>query len=336
MHDATEPAAVAAAAKAGDESAFSSLVEKYRHELHVHCYRMLGSFQDAEDTVQETFLRAWNKRSSYEGRSTFRAWLYAIATHACLDALEARGRRPKPVDTQVADSPSALLEAGEIMWLEPYPDRLLQGGDPDAAALAKETIELAFLVSIQLLPPRQRAVLILRDVLGWPAKDAASLLELSVPSANSALQRARATLKKHLPARRSEWAAHSIPTEGERALLKRYVDATERADMNAFLEMLHEDARFAMPPEPGLWVGAKAIVDGWVEFGFGTEEFGRYRCLVTRANRQPAVANYRRKPGEPEFSPAYLDVLQIEDGLITEIVAFPFTDPAAYGLPPKL
>jgi RNA polymerase sigma-70 factor, ECF subfamily len=336
MNKATESAAVAAAAKAGDEAAFSSLVEKYRHELHVHCYRMLGSFGDAEDVVQETFLRAWDKRSSFEGRSTFRAWLYRIATNACLDALEARGRRPRPVDAQIADSAGALLEAGNVLWLQPYPDRLLDGADPDSAAVAKETIELAFLVSIQFLPPRQRAVLILRDVLGWPAKDAASLLDMSVASANSALQRARATLKKHLPARRSEWAPQTHPTEAERTLLKRYIDATERGDADAFLEMLQEDARFTMPPEPGLYVGAKTIVDGWIQGGLGSEEFGRFRCLVTSANRQPAVANYLRKPGEQDFSPMALDVLQIEEGLIKEIVAFPFTDPGAYGLPPKL
>ena len=336
MMSDTESAAGAAAAKAGDESAFTSLVEKHRHELHVYCYRMLGSFQDAEDIVQETFLRAWNRRSTFEGRSTFRAWLYGIATNACLDAIEARGRRPRPVDAQVADSPGALLEAGQIMWLEPYPDRLLAGDDPDAAAVAKETMELAFLVAIQLLPPRQRAVLILRDVLGWPAKEAASLLELSVASANSALQRGRATLKKHLPARRSEWAPHTDPTEAERSLMKRYVDATESGNAIAFLEMLHEDARFAMPPDPGLWEGAKTIVDTWVEFGFGTEEFGRFRCLVTGANGQPAVANYRRRPGEHDYSPRYLDVLSIEEGLITEIVTFPLTNPAAFGLPPRL
>jgi RNA polymerase sigma-70 factor, ECF subfamily len=340
MSSATESAAVAAAAMAGDESAFASLVENYRHELQVHSYRMLGSFQDAEDIVQETFLRAWNKRSGFDGRSTVRTWLYSIATNACLDALTARGRRPRPVDAQMADSAGALLEAGQIMWLEPYPDRLLDqasaGAMPDDAVVAKETIELAFLVSIQLLPPRQRAVLILRDILGWPAKDAASLLEMTVQSANSALQRARATLKRHLPERRSEWAPRTAPTEAERALLGRYIDATERGNADEFLEMMHEDARFAMPPEPGLFEGAKTIVDSWRQFGLGTEEFGRFRCLVTRANRQPAVANYRRLPGDREFLPKYLDVLVIEDGLITEILAFPFTNPAAYGLPPKL
>jgi RNA polymerase sigma-70 factor, ECF subfamily len=341
MNSATESSAVAAAAKAGDESAFTSLVEKYRRELHVHCYRMLGSFQDSEDLVQETLLRAWRKRSTFQGRSTFRAWLYGIATNACFDALEARERRPRPVDATAPDSGGAELHAGEVPWLQPYPDRLLDAAaasdvEPDVAIVAKETIELAFLVAIQLLPPRQRAVLILRDVLGWPAKETAALLETSVASANSALQRARATLKKHLPARRSEWAPASDPSEEERALLRRYIDASERGDADAFLEMMREDARFAMPPEPGLYVGAETIVEGWKQGGLGSEEFGELRCLLTSANRQPAVANYLRRPGESEYRALALDVLRIEDGLITEIIAFPLFEPASFDLPSTL
>ena len=337
MSNVTESAAVAAAAKAGDESAFSSLVEKYRRELHVHCYRMLGSFQDAEDMLQETFLRAWSKRSSFEGRSTFRAWLYSIATNACLDALESRERRPTPVDASAPES-GADLNAGEIPWLQPYPDRLLDASDsqPDAAIVAKETIELAFLVAIQLLPPRQRAVLILRDVLGWPAKETALLLETSVASANSALQRARATIKKHLPARRSEWAPVAEPSEEERTLLRRYIEASEQGDADAFLEIMGADARFSMPPEPGVYVGPKTIVDGWKQGGFGTEEFGAMRCLLTWANRQPAVACYLRRRGESEYRPFAIDVLRIEDGLIAEIITFPLTNPASFDLPPAI
>lgn len=328
------------AAVGGDEAAFSTLVSRYTRELHVHCYRMLGSFQDAEDVVQETLLRAWSRRSTFEGRGSFRAWLYGIATHACLDALEARGRRPRPVDATATDSAGALLESAEVLWLQPYPDRLLDGAlssdGPDESVVARETIELAFLVAIQLLPPRQRAVLILRDVLGWPAKDAAALLETSVASANSALQRARATFKKHLPARRAEWTPAADPTEAERVLLKRYIDATERGDTGALVEMMHEDARFTMPPERGLWVGAKAIADGWVEGGFGRDDFGHMRGLVTKANRQPAVAIYLRRPHEQDYSPTAIDVLQIEDGRISEIITFPFTNPATYDLPPRL
>jgi RNA polymerase sigma-70 factor, ECF subfamily len=311
-----------------DDAAFSELAERYRPEMQVHCYRMLGSFEDSEDAVQETFLRAWRRRETYEGRSTFRAWLYRIATNACLDALGRRERR-----LQTAAGP-------EVPWLQPYPDRLLEdvaAGDegPDAAVVAKETIELAFMVAIQRLPPRQRAVLILRDVLEWPAKDTASLLEGSVASVNSALQRARAALKRHLPERRLEWAPDEDPSQAERALLERYLNATDEADADAFVEMMREDARFSMPPEPGVWVGRHAIVRSWHE-AFDTEGFGRVRGVVTRANMQPALACYLRRPGESSYRPMALDVLTIEDGAVAEIVTFPPHLFPAFGLPPEL
>ena len=302
-----------------EQAEFTARAEPYRRELRIHCYRMLGSFDEAEDQVQETFLRAWRARDSFEGRSTFRAWMYRIATNACLDAL---GRRPVPADP------------ADIPWLQPYPDRLLPSEDePDAVVVARETIELAFLAAVQVVPPRQRAVLILRDVLGWPAKDAAELLETSVASVNSALQRARATLRDHLPERRLDWSG-SERSEQERALVQRYVEASERGDARALALMLRDDARFSMPPEPGLFVGREAIFDCWTEGGFGTEEFGDIRCLVTEANRQPAVAYYARKPGDGAYRPFALDVLRIEDDQITEIIAFPVS--AAFGLPPTL
>jgi RNA polymerase sigma-70 factor (ECF subfamily) len=308
------------------EATFSEQAERYRHELRVHCYRMLGSFDEAEDMVQETFLRAWRKRDSFEARSTFRAWLYRIATNACLDALERRPRRPS---------------AGEVPWLQPYPDHLLEeiaadDDEPDAAVVAKETIELAYLAAIQHLPPRPRAVLILRDVLGWSAKDTASLLDLSVAAANSALQRARAGLKDHLPERRLEWAPGADPSREERALVQRYVDATENVDADAFLVLMREDAHFSMPPEPGMWVGAETIVNTWKEAGFGVGEFADFRTVVTRANRQPAVACYRRRPGESEYTPLALDVLRIEEGAVAEILAFHADVFPAFGLPQTL
>jgi RNA polymerase sigma-70 factor, ECF subfamily len=308
-----------AAATAGDESAFSGLTERYRPELRVHCYRMLGSFEDSEDLTQETFLRAWRKRTSFQGRSSFRAWLYRIATNACLDALERRSRRAP----QLQEAGSATFE---VPWLQPYPDRLLEelattDAEPEAAVVAKETIELAFLVAIQHLPPRQRAVLILRDVLGWSARDTAAVLDGSVASVNSALQRARAALKKHLPERRLELAPGSDGSDEERALVRRYLEAHERADADAFVELMREDARFSMPPEPELHVGREKIVAAWKEGGFGTE-LRDFRCLLTRANMQPAVAVYHRPPGASEHRPLALDVLRIEDGLVTEIVAF--------------
>jgi RNA polymerase sigma-70 factor (ECF subfamily) len=327
----SEPA-VLAAARGGDEAAFAALVEPYRRELHVHCYRMLGSFEDAEDLVQETFLRAWRSRTSFQGRSTFRAWLYRIATNACLDFLE---RRPRTI--------AASGNAAEAPWLQPFPDRLLDEAaprdeEPEAAVVSKETIELAFLVAIQHLPPRQRAVLIARDVLDWSARETAALLETSVASVNSALQRARARLKEHLPEGRLEWAPDPDPSEEERELLDRYMDATDRGDADAIVRLLREDAFCAMPPLPESWVGREKIVAAWVEGGFGQSWFGDLRSLRTRVNRQPAVAVYHRKPGETAFHPLALDVLRLEEGRVADVIVFSLDPPLveALGLPPTL
>jgi RNA polymerase sigma-70 factor (ECF subfamily) len=336
-----EESAIVTAARAGDESAFSALVERYRRELQVHCYRMLGSFEDAEDMVQETFLRAWRKRKHFEGRSSFRAWLYRIATNACLDFLAHNERRVISHEA-TATNPGVALPPPHIPWLQPYPDRLLEpmaprDAEPDAVVVAKETIELAFLVAIQFLPPKQRAVLILRDVLDWSAKETAELLDASVASVNSALQRARATLQDHMSPRRPEWAPGLDPSEAERMLLQRYVDASERGDADAIAELLREDVRFSMPPEPGSWVGRDTVVNGWVEGGFGSASFGDFRCVVTRANMMPAVACYHRKPGAVEYRAFTLDVLKIEDGQIAEVTAFNLAPVLnALGLPPML
>jgi RNA polymerase sigma-70 factor (ECF subfamily) len=311
-----------------DEAAFSELAERYRPEMRVHCYRMLGSFEDSEDAVQETLLRAWRRRETFEGRSTFRAWLYRIATNACLDALGRRERR-----LQVATSP-------EVPWLQPFPDHLLEEipaheDEPDAAVVAKETIELAFMTAIQHLPPRQRAVLILRDVLDWTARDTAGLLDASVASVNSALQRARAAMKRHLPERRLEWGPGVDASREEQALLERYLNATQDADAEAFVEMMQEDARFSMPPEPGVWVGRRTIVESWSP-AFDSEGFGQVRGVVTRANRQPALACYLKPPGESEYRPMAVDVIRIEEGRVAEIVTFPPAVFPSFGLPGKL
>jgi RNA polymerase sigma-70 factor, ECF subfamily len=334
MGRSAEATGVVAAAKAGDEDAFAELVESYRRELQVHCYRMLGSLEDSEDLVQETFLRAWRKRESFQGRSTFRAWLYGIATNACLDALE---RRPRTVAAQPGAQPVA-----EVPWLQPYPDRMLEEvasteAAPEAEVVAKETIELAFIAAIQLLPPRQRAVLIARDVLGWSAAEAAGLLDISVPAANSALQRARATLKEHLPRHRTEWAPGSDPSREEQALLRRYIEATDAGDPAAMVKLLREDALFAMPPEPFSCVGGEAIVESWVEGGFGDDSWGRLRCVLTAVNTQPAVACYLKRAGDTEYRAFMLDVLRIEDGAVAEVIAFalePLLEPL--GLPQTL
>jgi RNA polymerase sigma-70 factor (ECF subfamily) len=311
-----------------DEAAFSELAERYRPEMRVHCYRMLGSFEDSEDAVQETLLRAWRRRETFEGRSTFRAWLYRIATNACLDALGRRERR-----LQVATGP-------EVPWLQPFPDHLLEEipadeDEPGAAVVAKETIELAFMAAIQHLPPRQRAVLILRDVLDWSAKDTARLLDSTVASVNSALQRARAAMKRHLPERRLEWSPGTDANQEEQALLERYLNATEEADAEAFVEMMREDARFSMPPEPGVWVGRRTIVEYWSE-AFDVESFGHVRGVVTRANMQPALACYLKRPGENEYRPMAIDVIRIEEGRVAEIVTFPPEVFPSFGLPPEL
>jgi RNA polymerase sigma-70 factor, ECF subfamily len=309
-----------------DQAAFGALTERHRRELQLHCYRMLGSLEESEDLVQETFLRAWRRRETYQGRSTVRAWLYRIATNACLDALQRRPRKP---------------QGGEVPWLQPYPDELLEGiaepdAEPDAAVVAKETIELAFMVAIQHLPPKTRAVLILRDVLDWPAKDTAALLETSVAAVNSALQRARAGLKEHLPERRLEWAPGADPTESERELLDRYIEASDRADAQAIAALMREDSTWSMPPEPGLWRGRDAIVAAWVEGGMGTPEFGRFRCLRTSANLQPAVACYVQQPGQSEFRALALDVLRIAEGEIADITSFTSAVFPAFGLPATL
>jgi RNA polymerase sigma-70 factor (ECF subfamily) len=326
---------VVAAVRSGDEAEFASLVEPHRRELQVHCYRMLGSFEDSEDLVQETFLRAWRKRETFEGRASFRAWLYRIATNACLDALE---RRPRIVTSHDGVQPLA-----EVPWLQPYPDQLLEGiaaeeAEPEAEVVAKETIELAFIAAIQLLPPRQRAVLIARDVLGWSAAECAALLEVSVPAVNSALQRARATLKQHLPRRRAEWAPGSDPSREERALLERYMEATDNGDAAAIVKLLREDALCAMPPEPGTYVGAETIVDAWVKGGFGDDAWGHMRCVLAAANKQPAVACYVKRAGDSMYRPLALDVLRIEEGAFAEIIAFSLEPRLrdALGLPERL
>lgn len=325
---------VLTAARAGDEAAFSALVERHRRELHVHCYRMLGSLEDAEDLVQETFLRAWRRRETFRGDSPFRAWLYGIATNACLDAL---ARRPR-VASRDGDRP-----LGEVPWLQPYPDRLLEGTapsdeEPEAELVAKETIELAFIATIQLLPPKQRAVLISRDVLGWSAAECAALLDTSVAAVNSALQRARATLRRHLPAQRLDWEAGSEPSEEERRLLERYMEANEQGDAGAMVQLLREDAFWAMPPDPRWWVGRFEIVEAWVQGGFGDEEWGRLRCVLTSTNQQPAIACYVKRAGDTEYRPLAVDVLRIEGGAVAEIMAFTLDETlrTALGLPPTL
>jgi len=322
-----------AAALAGDRDAFAAVVGRHRHELQVHCYRMLGSIEDAEDVVQETMLRAWRRRETYRARASVRAWLYGIATNACLDVIDRRGRRVLPQNlTPPADPRAAVLPPSEVGWLGPYPDALLDAAAPDEVAVDRETIELAFLVAIQHLPARQRAVLILRDVLGWSAREAAEVVETTVVAANSALQRARATLKEHLPEQRTEWRRSRISDADERQLLGRYMDAWQRTDVDALVALLAHDARVSMPPNPGWYLGRDNIRTFLVNNPMSPEARTHVH-VPTRANRQPAFAIFLISPdGPPE--PIGIEVLRVVDGFIAEIDVF--LDPALparFGVP---
>jgi RNA polymerase sigma-70 factor (TIGR02960 family) len=299
---------------ASDASAFSTATKRYGRELHVHCYRMLGSFEEAEDAVQETYLRAWRGRETFDGSTMIRAWLYRIATNVCLDLLRRHARRP-----------TRAHSFADVPWLQPYPDELLDqvtaGTDePDVMVIERETIELVFLAALQVLPPRQRAAFVARDVLGWPAEETAALLDISVAAANSAVQRARATMQQHLPAQRAEWSAARTSAQ-ERDLLEQFIDAHERCDANAAVAISARDIRVTMPPHPYVFDGRDAIAPLMAE-AIGPNRMGDWRLVSTRANRMPTAASYLRRPGDSEFRAFKLDVLRIEAGLIAEITTF--------------
>jgi RNA polymerase sigma-70 factor, ECF subfamily len=327
---------IVGAAVAGDEAAFSQLVERYRGELQVHAYRMLGSVEDAQDALQEAFLRAWKARAKYRRQSTFRAWLYRITTNACLRILERRPRRLVPYDAvPAAELGTRPVPPADLPWLQPYPDLLLdEGSEPADAVVARETIELAFLAAIQHLPPRQRAVLILRDALEWSANETAAVLKMSVAAANSALQRARATMAERLPATRLEWATAADAEAAERSLLQTYVEAFERHDASQLAALLREDVRLAMPPHPTWYEGRQAVAAflAGVAFAPGSEA---HRLVPTRANRQPAFGVYRGEGSDAR--PFAINVLEIESGLVTDMHFFKYPELfPAFGLPDTL
>ena len=327
--------------RAGDEQAFTDLVEPYRRQLHVHCYRMLGSVDDADDALQETMLRAWRAREGFEGRALVRTWLYRIATNVCLDALARRRRRVMPEDVVPASTVAVDTDLDqEIPWLAPYPDALLEpiaGADqvPDVVAVRRETIELAYLAAIQHLPPRQRAILILRDALGWSAKETAELVESSVASVNSALQRARATLRERLPERRADWRSPERVTDSERAILARYMEATERADAAGFTALLAKEVIQTMPPAP-FWMRGRDDLAAMARRSFEDEPIGDWRAIPVDANRQPGAAFYLRLTGRKAFVLWTVDVLTIEDGEITRIDTFSGDLIRAFNLPKRL
>jgi RNA polymerase sigma-70 factor (ECF subfamily) len=324
------------AATAGDEAAFTQLVEAYGGELQVHAYRMLGSLEDAQDALQEAFFRAWNGRATYRRQSTFRAWLYKITTNACLRILERRPRRLVPYEAVPAAELGARPQPpADLPWLQPYPDRLLDAGpEPSDAIVARETIELAFLAAIQHLPPRQRAVLILRDALDWSANETGLVLEMSVAAVNSALQRARATMKERLPVARLDWTTAADAEDAERSLLETYMEAWERHDASHLVSLLREDVRLAMPPHPTWYAGHDAVAAflAGVAFPRGSEP---HRFVPTRANREPAFGVYRGDGADAR--PFAINVVRIESGLVADMHFFKYPELfPAFGLPDTL
>lgn len=305
-----------------EQAAFAAACETHRRMLRLHCYRMTGSVDDAEDLVQETFLRAWRSRASFEGRAQLSTWLHRIATNVCLDALAHRPARVLPHDVVRAvgpdDEPRATPPlAPELPWLQPFPDRLL---DPESIAASRESIELAFLAALQHLPPRQRAILLLCDVLGGSAKETAELLELTVPAVTSALQRAHATMRTLVPSGRTEWTPLAPPTDDERALLARYMAAWERDDPAALTRMLRDDVRWSMPPA-ALWFHGRASVEQLFRL-FPMRFHGEHHLVATEANRQLAAAGYLRPHGAAEYRFSGIHVLRTEGGQIAEITSF--------------
>ncbi len=328
--------ALVLAAQAGDQRAFEALVQPYQRELLVHCYRMLGSFHDAEDLLQETLLRAWEKRETFTSPGSFRAWMYRIATNLCLNTLTRQPRRSLSPRTHTALDPAKPLPPpqNEPIWLEPFPDELLadQWTLPEQRALRREYTTLAFMVALQQLTSTQRAVLLLREVLDWHALDIAQWLNLSVPAVNSALQRARRTLQKRNPLPETPFELESPELQ---TLLEKYMNLWEEADLPGLVKLLQEDAWFTMPPLP-LWFQGRTEIATL----FSTRVFtpGRHWCLLaTRANGRPAFATYRRGIGDHTYQLYCLLVLDVVGGQIASIVAFlDLPGLAPFALPPTL
>ncbi|HEX3318007.1 MAG TPA: sigma-70 family RNA polymerase sigma factor [Solirubrobacteraceae bacterium] len=324
-------------ARAGDEDAFRELVDPYRRELQLHCYRILGSLQDAEDAVQETLLAAWRGLDGFEGRASLRAWLYRIATNRCLNALRGRGRRPQGVPSMV--EPPEPTRMAEPMWLEPYPDALLDGiaddrPGPDARYETTESVGLAFVAALQRLPPRQRAAVVLRDVLGFERSEVADMLGSTDASVKGALQRARATLDERLPAGGREGAP--LPSSArERELAGIFASAVERGDTEGVISLLTDDAWLTMPPEPYEYQGGRAIAR------FLDDRAARrgasLRLVPTRANRQPAFGCYLPDPQTPVARAFGLMVITLGDERISKITWFTERSLfARFGLPRTL
>jgi RNA polymerase sigma-70 factor (ECF subfamily) len=315
-----------AAAQRGDEGAFERLVGPFRGELHAHCYRMLGSLHDAEDALQEAMLRAWRGLGRFEGRSSLRSWLYTIATNTCLNAIARRPKRVLPVDYGPAadphDAPGEPVV--ESVWVEPYPDEMLGVEDgyaaPEARYEMRESVELAFIAALQHLPPNQRAVLVLREVLGFSAKEVAEALDTSVASVNSALQRARTAVEERVPEQTQQETLRTLGDDEIRKLVDRYVDAWQRNDVEQFAAMLAEDATFAMPPLAS-WYSTRDGIAEWAR-GWPLSGAWRWRTVFTHANGQPALGFYTWDEDEQAYLPFALNVLTFRGSQIADVTAF--------------
>ncbi|MFI5121427.1 MAG: sigma-70 family RNA polymerase sigma factor [Vicinamibacteria bacterium] len=315
-----------AAARGGDEQAFGRLVEPYRGELHAHCYRMLGSVHDAEDALQDTMLRAWRAIAKFEGRSSLRSWLYRIATNTSLDQIQKRPKRVLPVDYGPAADPHVppgdpLVES---VWIEPYADDQLGLDDglagPEARYEQREAVELAFIAALQHLPANQRAALIMREVLGFSAKESAEILETTTASINSALQRARSTVDDRLPEQTQQATLRALGDERVREIVDAYVDAWQRGDIDAVVGMLTEDAAFTMPPM-STWFGGREEIAIWLAASPLSGDW-RWKPLPAHANGQPALAYYSWDEDEGCYLPFALNVLTFRGELISEVDCF--------------
>jgi RNA polymerase sigma-70 factor (TIGR02960 family) len=328
-----------ARARAGDNDAFGQLVDPYRRELQVHCYRILGSAQDAEDALQETLLAAWRGLGGFQGRSTIRTWLYRVATSRCLNALRASSRRERMRPPAPELDPPEPTRLGEVVWLEPYPDALLEGladrvPGPEARYEATEAISLAFVTALQLLPPRQRAVLILRDVLGFHAREVADILEATEESVTSALKRARATLQRRLPPAGEREPPPAPNSAVEADLIRRLTQAYETGDVDGLVALLTEDVWVRMPPMPLEYQGRDLAARFFAAVPF--RQGRTYRLVATRANGQPAFGAYVRDPHAPVLHAIGLLVLTLAGGRICAMTLFDRSVLPRFGLPRTL
>jgi RNA polymerase sigma-70 factor (ECF subfamily) len=324
-------------ARAGDGEAFRELTEPYRRELHVHCYRMLGSFQDAEDALQDALLAAWQGLAGFEGRASIRRWLYRIATNQCLNALRAASRRPAREWDIPGVQPPEPTRLGEVVWLEPYPDALLEGAigappGPEARYEQTESISLAFVTALQVLPPRQLAVLILRDVLGYHANEVAGMLDSTAESVSSALKRARATLRRRLPPAGERGPAPAPGSAAEDAIVAKFTRAYESADLDAVVALLTDDVFTSMPPIPFEYQG-RDVVAGFLAGILGAGR--KFDLVATRANGQPAFGAYLRAPAGTRHGTG-LFVLTLTGDRICALTRFDNSVLPWFGLPRSL